>query len=46
MLCHPLLVLPYLQAFDTANVWIGVERKPQRTEDIYYVTDPGVAPPE
>ena len=34
ILCHPMLVLPYLQAFDTANVKIGADRNPQKTEVI------------
>ena len=39
IICHPLLVLPYLQAFDTANAEIGAERNPQKTEVIHYVKD-------
>ena len=30
MLCHRILVLPYLQALDTANAQIGAERDPQK----------------
>ena len=46
ILCHPILVLPYLQAFDTANDEIGAERNPQKPEVIHYVTDLEAAPVE
>ena len=36
ILCHPLRVLPYLQAFDAANVKSGAERN-KKTEVICYV---------
>ena len=39
ILCHPILVLPYLQAFDKANAQIGAERNHTKTEVICYVTD-------
>ena len=38
-LFHPLLVLPFLPAFDAANVSIGSERNPEKTEVVYYVAD-------
>ena len=44
-LCHPELVLPYLEASDTANVQIGAERNRQKTEVIFYVADLDAAPP-
>ena len=42
--CHPLLVLPYQRAFDTAEAQIGAERNPQRTKVINYVADLDAAP--
>ena len=45
ILCHPLLVLPYQQAFDTANAQSGAKRNPQKTEVIYHVADLDAAPP-
>ena len=42
--CHPLLVLSYPDAFDAANVRIGGERNPQKTEVIYHVADRDTAP--
>ena len=44
ILCRPLLVLPYPQAFDAANVAIEAERNPQRTDVIYNVADLDTAP--
>ena len=44
--CHPILVLSYLQAFDTANVKIGAERSPQNTEIMHKVPDLDAAPLE
>ena len=41
---HPLLVLPNLQAFDTANAVFGAERSPQKTEVICYTDLDAVAP--
>ena len=38
ILCHPLLVLPYLDAFDVANREIGAERNALKTEVIFYAT--------
>ena len=46
IVCHPMLVLSYLQTFDTANVKIGTERNPQKTEVIHYLPDLDAAPPE
>ena len=37
ILCHPLLVPPYLQVFDTASAKIGAERNPQKSEVIHHV---------
>ena len=45
-MCHPTLVLPFLQDFDDANVRVGDERHPLKTEVIYYVNDLDAAPPE
>ena len=45
-MCHPILVLPFLQEFDVANVRVGAERNPLKTEVIYYVNDLDAAPPE
>ena len=39
ILCHPLLFLPFLQAFDAATGNMGAERNPQKTDVIYYVGD-------
>ena len=38
ILCHPQLVVPYLQAFDEANAQIGAVRNPQKTEVLYYTS--------
>ena len=46
ILCHPILVLSYVQAFDTANAKIGAARYPQKTEVICYVADLDAALPE
>ena len=46
ILCHPILVPSYLQQFDVANAKVGAERKPLKTEVIYYVNDLGAAPHE
>ena len=35
-MCHPVLVLPFLQVFDVANARVGAERNPLKTEVIYY----------
>jgi hypothetical protein len=40
ILCHPLLVLPFLDAFDEANAKIGAERNILKTEVLYYATQP------
>ena len=45
ILCHPILVLPCLQSFDTANAQMLAERNTQKTEVIYYVSDLDIAPP-
>ena len=42
--CHPILVLLFLQASDAANITIGAERNPQKTEVIYFVADLDAAP--
>ena len=46
ILCHPILVLTYLQEFAVANARIGVVRNPQKTEVIYNVIYLDAAPPE
>ena len=46
IMCHPILVLPFLQDFDGANARVGAERNPMKTEVIYYVNDLDAAPPE
>ena len=45
IMCHPILVPPYLQEFDDANAKDGAERTPQKTEVMYCVDDLGAAPP-
>ena len=44
ILCHPVLVLPYLQTCDATNAKIGAERNQQKTEVIYHVLDLDTAP--
>ena len=39
MMCHPILVLPFLQDFDVANARVGAERNPLKTEVIHCVND-------
>ena len=34
IVCHPILVLSYLQELDDANAKVGAERNPQKTEAI------------
>ena len=34
IMCHPILVLPFLQDFDVVNVRVGAERNPLKTEVI------------
>ena len=46
IMCHPILVLPFLQDFDVANAGVGAERNPLKTEVIYIVNDLDAAPPE
>ena len=46
IMCHPTLVLPFLQEIDVANAKVGAERNPQKTEVIYYVNDLDAAPLE
>ena len=46
MMCHPILVLPFLQDFDIANARVRAERNPLKTEVIYHVNDLDAAPPE
>jgi hypothetical protein len=38
ILCHPILVWPYLMAFDEANVKVGAVRNRLKTEVLYYST--------
>ena len=45
-MCHPVLLLPFLQKFDVANARVGAERNPLKTEVIYHVNDLDAAPPE
>ena len=45
-MCHPILVLPFLQDFDVANARVGAERNPLQTEVIYNVSGLDAAPPE
>ena len=44
IMCHPILVLPFLQDFDVARV--GAEWNPLKTEVICYVNDLDAAPLE
>ena len=46
IVCHPTLVLPFLQDFDVSNARVGAERNSQKTEVIYYVSDLDAAPLE
>ena len=46
IMCHPVLVLPFLQDFDVANARVGAERNPLKTEVIYHVNDLDASPPE
>ena len=46
IMCHPILVLPFLQDFDVANARVGVERNPLKTEVIDYMNDLDAPPPE
>ena len=46
IVCHPILVLPFLQDFIVANARVGAERNPLKTEVICCVNDLGAAPPE
>ena len=39
IMCHPILVLPFLQDFDVANARVGAERNPLKTEVIHDVND-------
>ena len=45
ILCHPLLILPYLQAFDAADAPNWCQANPQKTE-VIYVGDFDTAPLE
>ena len=45
-MCHPILVLPFLQDFDVANAGVGAERSPLKTKVVYNVNDLDAAPPE
>ena len=44
IVCHPILVLPFLQDCDVANARVGAERNPLNTEVVYYVNDLDAAP--
>ena len=46
VVCHPILVLPFLQDFDVANARVGAERNPLKAEVVCYVNDLDAAPPE
>ena len=46
IMCHPILVLPFLQDFDVANARVGAERNPLKTEVIFFVNDLDAAPLE
>ena len=46
IVCHPILVLPFLQDFDVANAGVRAERNPLKTQVIYCVNDLHAAPPE
>ena len=46
IMCHPILMPSFLQAFDVANARVGADRNPLKTEVIYYVNDLDAAPPE
>ena len=46
IMCHPILVLPFLQDFDIANARVSAEQSPLKTEVIYHVNDLDAAPPE
>ena len=39
IMCHPILVPPFLQEFDVANANVGAERNHKKTEVIYDVND-------
>ena len=46
IMCHPILVLPFLQHFHVANAKVGAQRNPLKTEVIHYVNDLDAAPLE
>ena len=46
IMCHPTLVLSFLQDFEVANARVGAERNPLKTEVIYHVDDLDAAPLE
>ena len=46
IMCHPIVVMPFLQDFDVANARVGAEPNPLKTEVIYFVNDLDAAPPE
>ena len=46
IMCHPVLVLPFLQDFDVANARVGAERNPLKAEVICCVNDLDAAPPD
>ena len=39
IMCHPVLVLPFLQDFDVASARVGAERNPLKTDVINFVSD-------
>ena len=43
VLCDPRLVLPYLTAFDAANVKVGAERNLKKTEVVYFASEAELA---
>ena len=45
IMCHPILVLPFLQDIDVQRQ-VGAERNPLKTEVMYYVNDLDAALPE
>ena len=46
IMCHPILVLSFLQDFEVANARVGAERNPLKTEVSYCVDDLDAAPLE
>ena len=46
IVCHPTLVLLFLQDFDVANARVGAEQNSLKTDVVHYVIDLDAAPPE